>query len=150
MQEKEVAMGMSVTSYRSPRANLLRGFAAVVLMAAVFLLVSAKGGAAELPTYTMVAKGGRLIPEVLNVPAGVRFKIVVRNEGPGAIEFESLELRKEKVLAEGAQSFVVIAPLRPGEYPFFDDFHPDTGRGRIVAKLAEGLPAGDIAEHRAS
>lgn len=90
--------------------------------------------AAELPTYTIVAKGGRLSPEMLEVPGGVKFKIVIRNEGPGPIEFESSDLKKEKVLSPGAQSFVVVAPLRPGEYRYFDEFHPETGRGRIVVK----------------
>lgn len=88
----------------------------------------------DLPTYTIVGKEGRLIPEELRVSAGWRFKIIVRNEGSDAIEFESLSLRKEKVLAPGAQSFVVIAPLKPGEYDMFDEFHPATGRGRIVAR----------------
>jgi plastocyanin len=90
--------------------------------------------AAGLATFTMVARDGRLVPAVLQVPAGVRFKIVIRNEGHDAVEFESLQLRKEKVLAPGAQSFVVIAPLKPGSYDIFDEFHPDTSRGRIVAQ----------------
>ncbi|MBS0311725.1 MAG: cupredoxin domain-containing protein, partial [Proteobacteria bacterium] len=64
----------------------------------------------------------------------VRFKITIHNQGRDAIEFESLQLRKEKVLAPGANSFVVIAPLKPGEYEFFDEFHPDTGRTRIIVK----------------
>lgn len=89
---------------------------------------------ADLPTYTVVAKDGRLAPATLSVPAGVRFKIVIRNEGREPIEFESMQLRKEKVLAPGAQSFVVIAPLKPGKYDFFDEFHPDTSKGRIVAQ----------------
>lgn len=100
------------------------------------LLLSAPvpAAASDLPTYTVVARDGRLIPTILNVPAGVRFKIIVRNEGHDPMEFESLQLRKEKVLGPGAQSFIVIAPLRPGEYDFFDDFHPGTGRARIIAK----------------
>jgi hypothetical protein len=24
--------------------------------------------------------------------------------------------------------------MKPGSYKFFDDFHPETGQGRIVAK----------------
>ena len=40
----------------------------------------------------------------------------------------------EKVLGPGASSSVVINPLKPGEYPFFDEFHPQTSKGRIVAK----------------
>lgn len=118
---------------------LLRGHAfgylaynAIVALA--FLFVPAKAGAADLLTYTVVAKDGRLAPNTLNVPASVRFKIVVRNQGRDAIEFESRQLRKEKVLAPGAESFVVIAPLNPGEYDFFDEFHPETGRGRIIVK----------------
>lgn len=89
---------------------------------------------ADLPVFTLVAKDGRLTPATLEVSAGVRFKIVIKNEGRDAIEFESRQLRKEKVLAPGAQSFVVIAPLKPGSYDFFDEFHPDTAQGRIVAK----------------
>ena len=89
---------------------------------------------ADLPTYTLVAKDGQREPSTMAVPAGVRFKIVIRNEGREPIEFESLQLRKEKVLAPGARSFVVIAPLKPGEYDYFDEFHPDTSKGRIVAK----------------
>lgn len=106
--------------------------ASAAFAAAVFLSGPAEAG--ELPVYTVVAKDGRLAPNTLNVPAGVRFKIIVRNEGSGPMEFESLRLRKEKVLAPGAQSFVVVAPLKPGEYDFFDEFHPGTSRGRIVVK----------------
>jgi hypothetical protein len=99
------------------------------------LLATLAGPAmAELPQYTLVAKDGLLTPATLAVPAGQRFKIVIKNEGRDAVEFESLQLRKEKVLAPGAQSFVVIAPLKPGEYDFFDEFHADTAKGRIVVK----------------
>lgn len=110
------------------------GWLAALLLAFTFGLTPAPAGAGELLTYTIVAKDGRFTPNVLNVPAGTRFKIIVRNESDGAIEFESLQLRKEKVLGPGAVSFVVIAPLKPGEYEFFDEFHPNTGRTRIVVK----------------
>lgn len=88
----------------------------------------------DLLTYTVVLRGGRIEPAKLEVPTGRRIKFVVRNEGPGPVEFENLELRVEKVLAPGASSFIVIAPLRPGSYRFIDEFHPDTGRMEVVAK----------------
>lgn len=113
------------------RSNAIRP---VVLAAVIFLIAPVQVSAADLLTLTVTARDGQLIPNTLHVPAGERFKIVVRNEGRDAIEFESLQLRKEKVLAPGAESFVVIAPLKPGEYEFFDEFHPDTGRGRIIVK----------------
>ncbi len=90
--------------------------------------------AEELPTYTIVMKDGQLTPSRLVVPAKVRFKIILQNTGRTAAEFESLALRKEKVLSPGAQSFIVIRSLSPGEYTFFDDFHQATGQGVIVAQ----------------
>ena len=113
------------------RSNAIRP---VALAAAIFLFAPMQVSAADLLTLTVTARNGQLIPATLHVPAGVRFKIVVRNDGRDAIEFESQQLRKEKVLAPGAESFVVIAPLKPGEYEFFDEFHPNTGRTRIVVK----------------
>ena len=95
------------------------------------------GGAAradELATFTVVLRGGKIEPPRLEVPAGRRIKFVVRNEGPGPVEFENLELRVEKVLAPGASSFIVVAPLRPGSYRFVDEFLPDTGQLEVVAK----------------
>lgn len=116
------------------RGNVRGGLAYAACVASAFAFVLPEIQAAELPNYTVIAKDGRLFPVTLEVPAGTRFKIVIRNEGRDPIEFESRQLRKEKVLAAGAQSFVVIAPLKPGEYDYFDEFHADTAKGRIVAK----------------
>jgi plastocyanin len=87
----------------------------------------------DLPTFKLELNDGKLTPARIEVPAGKRIKIEVINKGTGAAEFESVQLRKEKVLAPGADSFVVIAPLSPGEYKFFDDFH-QSAQGVIVAK----------------
>ena len=99
-----------------------------------FALVPLAAAADEIALFKLVAKDGRFEPANLEVPAGRRIKIEITNEGPTPIEFESLPLKQEKVLAPGARSSVVINPLKPGEYPFFDEFHPDTSRGKIVAK----------------
>lgn len=103
-----------------------------LLFALPLILAPALAAAGPL-THTVVARDGRLIPDRLDVPTGVRLKIIIRNEGKDAIEFESRQLKKEKVLAPGAQSFVVIAPLKPGEYDYFDEFHA-TAKGRIVVR----------------
>ena len=97
-------------------------------------LASTAAIADDLPTYKLLMKDGRIVPEILEVPAGTRFRLEVRNDGPGAAEFESLELKKELVLAPGVTRSLVFFPMKPGTYKFFDDFHPETGQGRIVAK----------------
>lgn len=84
--------------------------------------------------FEVVAKDGRLAPARLEVPAGKRVKLVLKNEGPGPCEFENPDLRVEKVLGPGASSFVVIHPLKPGSYKFFDEFHPNTSEMILIAK----------------
>ena len=90
--------------------------------------------AVDLPTFKLTCNNGVFTPQTLQVPSGKKFKIEIFNVGTEAIEFESMQLRKEKALSPGASSFVVIYPLDPGEYKFFDDFHIKVGQGRIVAK----------------
>lgn len=102
------------------------------VLAAVLVGMAAR--ADDLLAYAIVLRAGRIEPPALEVPAGRRLKLALRNEGPGPCEFENLELRVEKVLAPGANSFVVIAPLRPGRYRFVDEFHPDTGVLHLIAK----------------
>ena len=103
-----------------------------VLSALAFAAAPALGE--DLPSFNLLIKGGRFIPDTLEVPANTKFRLLIRNEGPGAEEFESVELKKEKVLAPGASSFLIFQPLKPGTYKFFGEFHPDTAQGRIVAK----------------
>jgi plastocyanin len=93
--------------------------------------LAAPAGAAELPTYTLTFNAdGSIEPARLEVPAG-RFKLVLVNHSKEPVEFESLPLRKEKVMGPGVESFVVLTISRPGEYPFFDDFHQDV-KGTLV------------------
>ena len=88
----------------------------------------------ELLTFSVVIKDGHITPGRLEVPAGKKIKLTVRNEGPGPCEFENLDLRVEKVLAPGANSFVVIHPFKPGSYRFVDEFHPSTSEMLLIAK----------------
>ncbi len=89
---------------------------------------------AGLPAYKLTIKDGRFEPETITVPARTRFKIVITNKGPGPEEFESKELRKESVIAAGVTRSVVFAPLKPGRYRFFGEFHPETAQGQIIVE----------------
>jgi hypothetical protein len=105
-----------------------------LLIGCAMMALSAAPYAADLPTFRLELNDGKLNPARIEVPAGQKIKIEVHNTGKSPVEFESVQLRKEKVLAPGASSFVVIAPMQPGEYKFFDDFHTATAQGVIVAK----------------
>ncbi|MFV0282539.1 MAG: cupredoxin domain-containing protein [Castellaniella sp.] len=107
--------------------------ALAALVWAGWLAPMSAASAAGLSVHTLTFKGdGTFEPARLEVTAG-RFKIVLVNESTEAVEFESLPLRKEKVLGPGVTSFVVLSLSRPGEYPFFDDFHPQV-KGVLVVQ----------------
>ena len=90
--------------------------------------------AQDVPLFKVVARDGKFEPAVLEVPAGKRFRVEIANENRKAIEFESKDLKQEKVIAPGAKATVTINALKPGEYKYFDEFNEATGQGRIVAK----------------
>jgi len=96
-------------------------------------LLNGAAWAAALPTYELSLQDGHFTPPQLVVKAGERFKIVLKNTGLGPAEFESTPLRVEKVLSPGVTTFVVIHPLQPGVYPFFDEFNPQLPEGSIRA-----------------
>jgi len=101
---------------------------------AAFLAVLIRGHAEEDPIFRIEFKDGVMTPLRLDVPAKRRFKLELHNLGETPAEFESRDLRKEKVLAPGTSSTLVIRTLDPGEYDFFDDFHPDAPPAVLVAK----------------
>jgi hypothetical protein len=103
----------------------------IVLSLALFAGIAA---ADDTPAFQIVARDGKLSPERLEVPAGKRFKLNLRNDSRAPVEFENLDLRVEKVLAPGASSFVVIRSLAPGSYKFVDEFHADTAQVTLIAK----------------
>jgi plastocyanin len=79
-------------------------------------------------------KNHAFAPREVAVPAGQKVRLIIANEDSTAAEFESFELRREKVVAANGTITVFAGPLDAGSYPFFDDFHRDTTTGTIVAK----------------
>jgi hypothetical protein len=89
---------------------------------------------AEMPTFKLVAENGRFSPDTLVVPANTRFRLVVTNLNAGPEEFETSSPFKELVVAPGVTRSTIFPPLKPGTYPFFGEFHPDTATGKFIAE----------------
>jgi hypothetical protein len=93
----------------------------------------AQAAPVALPTWTISVKDGVFTPKRLEVPAGQRIKFILKNEGPGPLEFENADLHVEKILAANAESFVVVK-LPVGEHMFVDEFNIATGELLVIAK----------------
>jgi len=105
----------------------------ITLVSAIFFVAAGPVWADE-PQFTLVIKDHRFDPAELQVPAGVKVRLVVKNEDSTPEEFESSELHREKVVPPGQQILVIVGPLDAGSYGFFGDFHQDTAQGKLIAK----------------
>lgn len=103
-------------------------------VAAVALLAAPAALRAEMPTFDVVAENGRFTPETIEVPADTRFRLRLTNRNAGPEEFETTRPFKELVVGPGVTRTTIYPPLKPGTYPFFGEFHPDTAKGQFIAR----------------
>jgi plastocyanin len=104
---------------------LLAGFTAFVITVPA---------AVQAQEVTVTIKNHRFEPVELKVPANKRVKVTVVNDDATPEEFESHEMKVEKVIPGKSNATVRIGPLKPGRYPFFGEFHEDTAKGTVVAE----------------
>ncbi len=107
------------------------GFSLVPLCFSLALLPAGPARAADPVRLTL--KDHRFQPETLTVPSGKRFKVEITNGDATPAEFESSDLKAEKIVVPGGTVSVFVGPLKPGTYAFFDDYHPDDAKGSMVA-----------------
>ena len=104
------------------------------LLVLALIFEHATSAMAQDAPYTLILKDHKFQPTEIEIPADKKIMLIVKNQDPTPEEFESIELRREKVVPGGEQITVYIGPLKPGRYEFFGDFNPATARGHIVAK----------------
>lgn len=105
------------------------------LVLAVAVIALGCGAAqAEEPVVTVTIKDHRFIPEDVEIPAGQKVKLIVKNEDATPEEFESFELNREKIIAGKSQAVIYVGPVSAGTYPFFGEFNQATAKGRLIAK----------------
>jgi heme/copper-type cytochrome/quinol oxidase subunit 2 len=106
---------------------------AALLAFAACALATAPSSALAADPIVLTIKDHQFTPSEVSVPAGERLRIEVANQDPTPAEFESADLRVEKIVVPGGRIVVMAGPLKPGTYKFFDDYHPDTAKGTMTA-----------------
>ena len=107
---------------------------ALMTLAAVVLLTTAVSAQDKPTEIAVTIENNRFSPADIKVPAGKPFVLVVTNKDAKPEEFESKELRIEKVIPAGKTANIRVRALKPGAYPFFGEFNPKTAQGRIIAE----------------
>lgn len=108
-----------------------------LLAACCLFILSPLVALAEEPVFHIAITNHLFVPDNLVVPSGIRFKLVIDNQDATPEEFESFELNREKVIMGNATATVYVGPLKPGTYPFFGEFNPETAQGQLIAAPAD-------------
>jgi len=88
---------------------------------------------AEDRTIALAVEDAGFAPAEIEAPPGARVRLEVTNRTAVAIEFESFELNRERVIQPGQTAAVYVSGLEPGRYEFFDDFHQQR-RGALLVR----------------
>jgi len=88
---------------------------------------------AQDTTLQVTVQNHQFSPSELRAPANKPIVIVIKNNDATPMEFESVSLRVEKIIAAKSQGSVRVRALSPGRYEFFDDFNQST-RGTLTVQ----------------
>ncbi len=105
-----------------------------ILTIAILAPLFARPALAADAEMALVIKDHRFTPDELKVPAHVKIKLTITNQDPTPEEFESYELKREKLIPANSKGILFVGPLAPGRYEFFGEFNQKTARGVIVAE----------------
>ena len=112
----------------------MRRFRRVLSLTLACLAVTALAAVAADVEIPVTIEKNRFDPSEIKVKAGAPFVLVVTNKDVTPEEFESKELRIEKVIPGGKTMKIRVRALKPGTYPFVGEYHDATAKGRIVAE----------------
>jgi heme/copper-type cytochrome/quinol oxidase subunit 2 len=104
-----------------------------VFTLAALILINAYGIAVADPVVLNLS-GHKFSPAEFTAPANQKFQIKVTNNDETPAEFESHDLKVEKIVVPEGTVTVTAGPLKPGTYQFFDDYHPDDAVGTVTVK----------------
>ncbi len=101
----------------------------------MFFLFVSYNSHANTKEFYLTLENHVFTPSELKIPANTKIKLVISNKDKVAEEFDSFDLNREKVLFPQRKSTIFIGPLKPGNYEYFGEFHPNSARGVIIVEV---------------
>ena len=100
----------------------------------IFAMLASFSVNAETLSYNIIIANHEFHPKEIKVPSGKKIKLIIDNQDSTPEEFESHDLKREKIINGYTAATIFIGPLDPGRYHFFGEFNMDTANGYIIAE----------------
>lgn len=106
------------------------------LLSLALLSFVAAHGMAATPEMTLTIENHAFAPREVRIPAGQKVKLLVVNKDASPAEFESKPLGREKVIPGKSTATINLGPLKPGRYPFVEEYHENetAAQGVIIVE----------------
>ncbi len=104
------------------------------IFSALVIVAAAASGVALADPVELNLTGHKFTPADSTVPANQKFQVKIFNHDDTPAEFESHDLKVEKIVVGGGSILITVGPLKPGTYKFVDDYNPDVAFGAFTAK----------------
>lgn len=92
-----------------------------------------------IPTYskekqeiTIKIQNHKFVPDIIFAKPHQLIRLIVQNLDNTIEEFESHDFHREKIIPGKSSVRIIVAPLKPGVYKFFGEFHEDTAQGQLI------------------
>ncbi|MBV9548484.1 MAG: cupredoxin domain-containing protein [Alphaproteobacteria bacterium] len=116
--------------YKFPPLAALLAVAAPALADGSFFVAPAR---ADAPTI-LTLQNHKFSPNVIRIKANQPAMITMVNKDATAEEFDSSDLKVEKVVAGNQSGNIRIRALKPGTYKFMGEYHAATAQGIVIAQ----------------
>src|SRR5258707_8266110 len=116
---------MRVVLFSAGVGGIMRSRFVVVALTALGVSFAGIGAisAADQVKIALSLKGHVFTPADFSVPAGKVVLLTVKNEDATPEEFDSHDLKVEKVIAGGSQAVIRLGPLEPGKYAYMGEYN---------------------------
>lgn len=106
------------------------------LITCAFVSLAAVGSMAATEEITLTIENHTFVPKEVKIPAGQKVKLLVVNKDATPAEFESKPLGREKIIPGKSSTTINLGPLKPGRYPFVEEYHETQAgaQGTIVVE----------------
>ena len=106
------------------------------ILSLTLLSLAAATAFAAADEFTLTIKDHAFAPKEITLPAGKKVKLLVVNQDATPAEFESKPLGREKVIPGKSTGIINLGPLKPGRYPFVEEYHENdaAAQGVIVVE----------------
>ncbi|HVZ28219.1 MAG TPA: cupredoxin domain-containing protein [Rhizomicrobium sp.] len=104
------------------------------LAIAAFLLATAPVLAMADQAIPVTLQNHKFSPAEIHVKANTPAMIQLTNKDATAEEFDSSDLKVEKVVAGNSSGNVRLRALAPGKYHFMGEYHSHTAQGVVIAQ----------------